>query len=96
MRERLHRRFLRAVARLARHWEDAGEWPDAIEWYERGLAVDELTEDFYRRQMHCYQRLGRQAEAVVVYQRCRRTLETLLGVAPSAETEALRKALQAS
>ena len=95
LRERLHRRFLRAVARLARHWEDAGDWQKAIEWYERGLAVDELTEDFYRRQMHCYQRLGRQAEAVVVYQRCRRTLEALLGVAPSAETEALRQALKA-
>ncbi|HEV8306268.1 MAG TPA: BTAD domain-containing putative transcriptional regulator [Methylomirabilota bacterium] len=47
-RERLRRRFLRGVGRLGRHSEDAGEWRPAIEWYEKGLEVDELAEEFYQ------------------------------------------------
>jgi LuxR family maltose regulon positive regulatory protein len=94
-RERLRRRFLGAVARLGQVWEDAGQWLRAIECYERGLDADQLAEEFYRRQIVCYGRLGRRAEARAVYERCRRTLLAGLGVLPSAETEALHRRLSA-
>ena len=41
-----------------------------------------------------YQALGRQADAVVAYERCRRRLGDVLGVTPSAETERLHRSLR--
>jgi DNA-binding SARP family transcriptional activator len=93
-RERLRNKFLRSTSKLGQRWEQAGEWRRAIECYEKGLDVDGLAEEFYQRQMVYYQRLGRRAEALVVYQRCRRILAAVLGVSPSPETEALYRSLR--
>jgi DNA-binding SARP family transcriptional activator len=93
-RERLRRVFLRRVALLGREWEAAGEWKRALEWYERGLEVDDLAEELYQRLIAGYQELGRQAEAVITYERCRRRLRDVLGVTPSAETERLHRSLR--
>ncbi len=92
--ERLHRKFVRAVAILGDSWEQEGDWQAALCCYERGLEIDDLAEEFYRRQMSCYQRLGRLAEAAIVYQRCRETLSASLGVTPSPETQALHASLR--
>jgi DNA-binding SARP family transcriptional activator len=92
-RERLRRRFLRQVSQVGRYREAAGEWEQAIEWYERGLDVDDLAEEFYQRLMASYQALGRRAEALAVFERCRGTLAATLGVGPSPETERRRRAL---
>ncbi|NVM20383.1 MAG: hypothetical protein HWN68_01200 [Desulfobacterales bacterium] len=56
------------------------------------MEADDLAGEFYRRLVACHQRLGR-AEALAVYDRCKRTLSAALGVEPSAETEAARKSL---
>jgi two-component SAPR family response regulator len=92
-RERLRRVFLRRVALVGREWETAGEWGRAVEWYERGLEVDDLAEEVYQHLIVGYQRLGRQADAVVIYERCRRRLRDVLGVSPSVETERLHRSL---
>ena len=94
-RERLRQKFLRAISALGQYWEEQLEWRQAIAWYERGLDVDGLAEEFYQRQMICYQSLGRVADAVTVYQRCQRILKAALGVSPSSETEQLYQNLQA-
>jgi DNA-binding SARP family transcriptional activator len=86
--------FLRRVALLGCEWEAAGEWKRALEWYERGLEVDDLAEELYQRLIAGYQELGRQAEAVITYERCRRRLRDVLGVTPSAETERLHRSLR--
>ncbi|MEQ6340790.1 MAG: hypothetical protein M3A44_03840 [Gammaproteobacteria bacterium] len=93
MRERLHSKFLRHLETRGRYWENAGEWEKAIDCYRKGLEVDALAEVFYQRLMACYQQQGRRAEAMVVYQRCRTALSTLMGVAPSPHVEAVRRAL---
>jgi DNA-binding SARP family transcriptional activator len=93
-RERLRRVFLRRIAVVGREWEAAREWKRAVEWYERGLEVDDLAEELYQRLILGYQELGRQAEAVVTYERCRRRLGDGLGVAPSVETERLHRSLR--
>jgi DNA-binding SARP family transcriptional activator len=90
-RERLRRAFLRRVAALGREWEAAGDWKRAVEWYERGLEVDDLAEELYQRLIAGYQALGRQAEAVLTYERCRQRLQDVLGVTPSVETERVRR-----
>jgi ATP/maltotriose-dependent transcriptional regulator MalT/DNA-binding SARP family transcriptional activator len=95
-RERLRRVFLRRVAAVGHEWEAAGEWQRAAEWYERGLEVDDLAEELYQRLIAGYERLGRRADAVVTYERCRRRLRDVLGVAPSAETERLHRSARGS
>jgi DNA-binding SARP family transcriptional activator len=60
------------------------------------LAVDPLVEEYYQRLMICHQRQGQRAEAVSVYQRCREVLQASLGIAPSPETEAMRRSVTAS
>ncbi|MEW6684213.1 MAG: BTAD domain-containing putative transcriptional regulator [Nitrospirota bacterium] len=88
-RERLRSRFLRYLEALGRHWEQTGQWERAVECYLKGLDIDHLAEGIYQRLMTAYHRLGRRAEAMGVYQRCRNTLSALLGVEPSSQTEGI-------
>ena len=92
-RERLRTKFLRSIVKLVSHLEEAGRYDAVIEWCERGLEVEELAEELYQRQMLCYKGLGRRAEALSVYERCRKTLAAVLGVAPSPQTETLHREL---
>jgi two-component SAPR family response regulator len=93
-RERLRSKFLRAVGFLGRSLERDGQWTEAIACYRRGLEVDDLAEGFYQRLMLCHGRLGQIAEAVGVYDRCRKTLTAVLGILPSPETETIRRSLR--
>jgi DNA-binding SARP family transcriptional activator len=68
------------------YWEERKEWDKAIDCYKKGLETDDLVEEFYRRIILCYQRLGRHAEALSVYNRCKKTLSAY-GVEPSEEME---------
>ncbi len=92
-RERLQDKFHRLVIRLSQHREEAGHYEGAIECLRNGVETDNLAEEFYQRLMVCYQRLGQEAEAVKVYHRCRAVFSATLGIAPSARTEAIYKAL---
>jgi two-component SAPR family response regulator len=93
-RERLRSKFLRVVGFLGRSLEREGKWTEAVACYRRGLEVDDLAEGFYQRLMYCHGRLGQAAEAEGVYGRCRKTLTGVLGIPPSAETEAIRKSFR--
>jgi len=93
-RERLRSKFLRTVEFLGRSIERDGQWAEAIACYRKGLEVDDLAEGFYQRLMICHGRLGQAAEAVEVYNRCRKTLTGVLGIPPSPVTETLRKSLR--
>jgi two-component SAPR family response regulator len=88
-RERTRQRFMRSLSDAGRYWERHEQWSEAAALYERGLEVDPLAEDLYRRLMRCHLAQRRPAEAAYVFQRCREMLLAQLGVPPSAETEAL-------
>jgi len=88
-RDRWRNRFLRSLSDAGRYWERHERWGDAIAMYERGIEVDTLAEDLYRRLMQCHLARRQLAEAARVYRRCREMLSVQLGIAPSAETEAL-------
>jgi two-component SAPR family response regulator len=92
-REKLRSEFLRAVSHLGQCYEDRERWEEAVSYYRRGLETDELAEEFYRRLMVCHIRQGREAEALSVYRRCLKTLSSVLGVNPSAETRKLAESL---
>ncbi|HXX35853.1 MAG TPA: BTAD domain-containing putative transcriptional regulator [Thermodesulfobacteriota bacterium] len=87
--EGLRRKFLRSVITLGHFWDESGKYEKALDCYERGLEVDNLAEELYKRLMVCYQRLGRKAEAISVYNRCKKTLATVLGIEPSPQTQSL-------
>jgi DNA-binding SARP family transcriptional activator len=89
LRGRMRNKFERCVGDLARYFEAAGEWELAVDCYIRSLEADDLAEAFYRRLMLCYHELGRQAEAVDVYNTCKRVFSAELNVEPSPETRAV-------
>ncbi|HEX6265440.1 MAG TPA: BTAD domain-containing putative transcriptional regulator [Burkholderiales bacterium] len=95
-RERLRSRFLQGLEQLGRRHEARSDWTRAVRCYRRGLEVEPLAEGLYYRLMCCYRSLGQPAEALAVYHRCRQTLRSILGIAPSRDIEALRAALAAS
>jgi DNA-binding SARP family transcriptional activator len=88
-RERLRSKFLRLVGKLAQHFAQGGHWEQAKTYYQKGLEVDPLAEEFYRQLMSCYVALNRPAEALALYERCQQNLRTTLGIIPSRETRAL-------
>jgi DNA-binding SARP family transcriptional activator len=94
-RERLRGRLVREVAEVARSYESSD--PDrAVNWYLKALDADPRAEGVYRRLIALYERLGRRAEALAVYERCDATLRASLGVNPSRDTEAIVRALRSS
>lgn len=95
LRDALHARVIRVAAEAGRACEAAGRWEDAVACYERALELEPGAEDLYRRLMRGYGRLGRRAEALILYARCRHALAAHVGVPPSPETEALHRTLRA-
>jgi DNA-binding SARP family transcriptional activator len=89
LRERLKNRFLSTIIKLGKYLEQEKAFEKAIECYEKGLAVDNLEEVFYQHIMLCCHNLGRKAEAIKIYNRCRDTLNKILEIEPSDETEAI-------
>ncbi len=94
MRERLRSKFLNLIVGIGQHWEHKGRFAKAIEWFRKGLAIDELAEVFYQHLMVCYQKMGQEAEAVAVYKRCRSMLSESLGIGPSSRTEEIYNRLR--
>ena len=94
MRQRLRGRFQRNLVAVGLHLEGQGEPERAARLYERGLELDNLSEELYRRLMLTYRNLGQSAGALEVYRRCRHLLSVVLGVQPSAETEAIYRSLK--
>jgi DNA-binding SARP family transcriptional activator len=93
LREKLRGGFLDAVTHLGRCYEEAGRWEEAVACYGKGLEADDLAEELYRRLMVCHIKQGQEAKALSVYRRCRKTLSSVLGVDPSAETRAIAASL---
>jgi LuxR family maltose regulon positive regulatory protein len=92
-RQRLASKFLRHVAALGQFRQDQGEPGKAELAYLRALELDPLAEALYRQLMLVQARQGHRAEALETYRRCRHMLSVVLGIAPSSETEAVRRNL---
>jgi branched-chain amino acid transport system substrate-binding protein len=66
----------------------SGDPTDAVRDAEEVIQLEPFRESGYRRLMECHVAAGNTAEALRVYERCRRFLADELGAYPSAETEA--------
>ena len=93
-RERFREMHLEALIGLGRCAEARREHDQAIDWYERALAVDELREDVCRDIMQCYVRVGMRPKAVERYERCREVIARELGLDVSEKTERLAQEIK--
>jgi LuxR family transcriptional regulator, maltose regulon positive regulatory protein len=69
----------------------AGRVTEAAALYRRGIGADPLCEGLYQALMRCLLDADHTSEAYAVYRQCRETLSIVLGIPPSARTEALRQ-----
>jgi ATP/maltotriose-dependent transcriptional regulator MalT/DNA-binding SARP family transcriptional activator len=95
-RERLKNKFHRLVIRVGDYLEEGGQWERAVEYYERGLEVDDLAEELYQHLMTSYFKLGQWTEAIKAYNRCKKMLLAALGIEPSPKTQAIYRNLTGS
>ena len=93
LREKLHNKFIKSIISINNYYEQNRQYNKAIEYYQKGLEVAEITEEFYQGIMYCYQKLNRRSEAISVYNRCKSLLSTVLSINPSPKTEALYQEL---
>jgi basic membrane lipoprotein Med (substrate-binding protein (PBP1-ABC) superfamily)/DNA-binding SARP family transcriptional activator len=83
----------RALGVLAEASLKAGNPAGAVRWAELAVEAEPFRESGYRRLMEAHITAGNRAEALQVYERCRRLLADELGAYPSPETEAIYRDL---
>jgi two-component SAPR family response regulator len=93
LREQLRNTFLQAISHLGQFYESDKQWEQAIEYYNKGLQAEELTEIFYQHLIVCYQNLDLPAEALRVFNHCKHIFKRELGIEPSVKTQSLCRAL---
>jgi len=84
---------VRAMSVLADTFLRVGEISEAAKWADQVIALEPFRETGYRRLMNAHVAAGNRAEALRVYERCRRLLAEELGAYPSPETESVYRAL---
>ncbi|MGE5173267.1 MAG: AfsR/SARP family transcriptional regulator, partial [Betaproteobacteria bacterium] len=95
-RESWRSKFLRIITMTGSYLEAIQQCQKAVEYFQKGLEVDCLAEEFYQHLMVCYSQLGRKAEAMAVYNRCCDALSSALGANPSTATKTIYSSLHRS
>lgn len=91
--ERIRTKSFRLITRIGEYLENRDRWEKAVEYYQKGLDIDDLAEEFYQHLMICYKHLGQHAKAIETYRRCKKTLSAALGIDPSPKTQAIYKSV---
>jgi len=87
---------VRAVSALAESSLSSGDPAEAAKWAEKAVALAPFRERGYRLLMEAHVAAGNRAEALQVYEKCRRLLADELGAYPSPETESIYRQLLAA
>ena len=85
-RQRYRRKALDALETLTTIALRRKAFPEAQTFAERQLEIDDLRESAYRQLMEILTLTGRRAEALALYENCRRLFAEELGMSPSART----------
>lgn len=93
-RERWTRDYLRVLATLIEALAVDADYPGAIGYAQRYLAVDALAEEMHRRLIELYALAGKRSAALQQFERCIAILEREQGVDPTPETLAVNRAVQ--
>jgi DNA-binding SARP family transcriptional activator/ABC-type glycerol-3-phosphate transport system substrate-binding protein len=92
-RRELNEILVRALECLADACLASGDTRDAVRHAEELTALEPYREGGYRRLMQAHAAAGDNAEALRVYERCRRLLADELGAYPSPETQSIHREL---
>ena len=84
---------VRALSVLAETSLSSGDAREAVKWSAEIVGLEPFRESGYRQLMQAHVAAGNRAEALRVYERCRRLLADELGTFPSPETEAIYRGL---
>ena len=84
---------VRALSVLAETSLSSRDAREAVKWSAEIVALEPFRESGYRQLMQAHVAAGNRAEALRVYERCRRLLADELGTYPSPETEAIYRGL---
>lgn len=95
-RERLQRVALEIFDVLTQRLVARAEFPRAIHYASRLLALEPWREASHRELMRLYARTDNYTAALKQFETCRELLETELGVEPSAETEELNERIKSA
>jgi DNA-binding SARP family transcriptional activator/thioredoxin-like negative regulator of GroEL len=90
---RLHRRALQVCERLAQVLHAQGDEAQQAVVLQRWLELDPAAEPAHRALIRLWMRMGRCADALDQFERCRDALHAAHGVRPQAETMALHQEL---
>lgn len=93
VRDRLREVLLWALCVLSEGYAQRGRYQLAARTAEEAIALEPFRERAHQLLMRVHAAAGNPAEALRVYDRCRRLLAKELGVYPAAETSALHLAL---
>ena len=85
----MHAILVRALDCLVDVWFANDEPALAVEAARESILLEPFRETGYQRLIRLHTALGNRAEALRVYEDCRRLLASELGVDPSPDTEAL-------
>lgn len=94
-REQLHQCAVATLGRLARYYERRSEWDPAQRVLRQILTLEPWDEEAYRALMSVLARRGQRGAALQQYERCRRMLDSELGMRPEAATDTLRDQIRA-
>lgn len=89
LRDRYRNLFIKSSARLANLLVEYGEADDAIGVLDRGIEIDPVNEDLYRRAMALEGRIGRTKAVLKRYNKLEAILQDELDVDPDEETAGL-------
>ena len=87
MREQLGTLHVRSCECLAETYIRNGEASIAVDVARQAVAAQPFRETAYQLLMRAHAAAGNRAEALRIFEECRRRISDHLGVAPSAETE---------
>jgi DNA-binding SARP family transcriptional activator len=97
LRDELHERAVGACVATGERWQEAGDSERALEAFKSALRLEPLSEKLHRQIMRLHADNGDFAEALAVYERCKKTLSLNFGVPPGLATaglyESIRKGL---
>jgi DNA-binding SARP family transcriptional activator len=94
-RERLRELYLSALQRLLTHYRAMRAHEPALQIALRLVSADPLREEAHRELIRLYYMLGREADALRAFERCRTLLDEELGVEPDPETLSLYEEITA-